>query len=176
MAAGSPDKAVYLIRRALFLRPGSVRLSETLSYLEGRFGLSDQMPVPLKFPPSLFFIIWLIFINAFFLSLTWLMFRKNASDFIVFVSAIFLLAVSSGAMLYMEKLWKQPTAVVKDESEPLRKIPGPMATDWIQLPGGSAVSVTAVEGDDILVRTGYGLEGWLPGSSLILISEVYDGL
>ena len=78
-------------------------------------------------------------------------------------------------MTYTERLWKRPTAVVKMNSEPLRKIPGPLATDWIQLPAGSALSVTAVEDNDFLVRTGYGLEGWLPRSSLILVSEAVDG-
>ncbi|MCK5736777.1 MAG: BatD family protein, partial [Spirochaetaceae bacterium] len=78
MVAGNPDKAVSMIRRALVLRPGSARLSETQSYIEERFGLSDQESVSMKLPPSLFFIIWLVFINAFFASLTWLMFRRNA--------------------------------------------------------------------------------------------------
>ncbi|MCK5735671.1 MAG: SH3 domain-containing protein, partial [Spirochaetaceae bacterium] len=149
---------------------------ETQSYIEERFGLSDQESVSMKLPPSLFFIIWLVFINAFFASLTWLMFRRNALDFIILVSAILLLSASTITMIYMEKLWKRPTAVVKLHSEPLRKIPGPLATDWIQLPAGSAVSVTAVEDDDYLVRTGYGLEGWLPSSSLIFVSEMIDGL
>jgi hypothetical protein len=175
MAGGNPDRAVYLIRRALLLRPGSSRLTETLVSLEERFGLSDQVSVPLKVPPALIFAIWLFSVNVFFLSLTWLMFRRNAADYILFVSAMLLFAVSTIAMTYSDRLWKRPTAVVKTDSDPLRKIPGPLATDWIQLPAGSAVSVTAVEDDDFLVRTGYGLEGWLPRTSLILVSEAADG-
>jgi len=175
MASGNPDQAVYLIRRALLLRPGSGRLTETLISLEERFGLSDQVSVPLKLPPALIFTIWLISINIFFLSLTWLMFRRNAADYILFVSTMLLFAASTITMTYTERLWKRPTAVVKMNSEPLRKIPGPLATDWIQLPAGSALSVTAVEDNDFLVRTGYGLEGWLPRSSLILVSEAVDG-
>jgi len=175
MAAGNPDIAVFYIRRALSLRPGSNRLAETLGALEERFGLTDQISVPLMVPPALFFSIWLLSINLFFLSLTWLMFRRNAVDYILFVSAILFFAASTIFITYADRLWKRPTAVVKMDSEPLRKIPGPLATDWIQLPAGSAVSVTTVEGSDYLVRTGYGLEGWLPGSSLILVSEGKHG-
>ncbi len=175
MEAGNPDKAVFYIRRALYLRPGSGRLAETLGALEERFGLTDQIAVPLMVPPALIFAIWLVFINLFFLSLTWLMFRRNAVDYIVFVSAMLLFATSTIFITYADRLWKHPTAVVKVVSEPLRKIPGPLATDWIQLPAGSAVSVTTVEGSDYLVRTGYGLEGWLPRSSLLFISEGNHG-
>jgi len=175
MAAGSQDKAVYYIRRALLLRPGSSKLMETQELLEERFGLSDQATVPLKLPPSLIFTFWLIFVNFFFLSLTWLMFRRNAVDFILLISSMILLAASTITVVYIERLWKQPTAVVRETSEPLRKIPGPLATDWIQLPAGSAVSITAVEDNDYLVRTGYGLEGWIPRTSLLFVSEAVDG-
>ena len=175
MAAGTPDKAVYYIRRALFLRPGCSKFSETLSALEERFGLSDQIPVPLKLSPALIFSFWLVSINLLFFSVTWLMFRRNAADYIAFISLLLLFAVFTSAMVYTEKLWKRPTAVVKEVSEPLHKIPGPLATDWIQLPAGTAVVVSAEEGNDFLVRTGYGLEGWLPGSSLIFVSETAGG-
>ncbi len=175
MEAGSPDQAVALMRRALFLRPGSRRLSETLDRLEERFGLTDQVQVPLKLPPSLIFAIWLAAINIFFLALTWLMFRRDAREVILFVSAILLLTASSIMMAYTENLWGRPTAVVRVNSEPLRKIPGPLATDWIQLPAGTAVTVTAIEDGDCLVRAGYGLEGWLPCTSIIFISEAVDG-
>lgn len=175
MAAGNPDKAVFNIRRALYLRPGSGRLADTLGALEERFGLTDQISVPLMVPPAFVFTIWLLSINLFFLSLTWLMFRRNAVDYILFVSAILFFTASSIFITYADRLWKRPTAVVKVDSEPLRKIPGPLATDWIQLPAGTAVSITTVEGSDYLVRTGYGLEGWLPGSSLLLVSEGKHG-
>ena len=175
MEAGNPDLAVAFMRRALFLRPGSRRLSDTLDRLEERFGLTDQVQVPLKWPPSLIFTIWLAAMNIFFLALTWLMFRRDAREVIIFVSAILLLTASGIMLLYTENLWRRPTAVVRVNSEPLRKIPGPLATDWIQLPAGSAVTITAIEDDDCLVRTGYGLEGWLPHSSLIFIAEAIDG-
>jgi hypothetical protein len=132
--------------------------------------------VPLKIAPSLVFVIWLAGMNIFFGALTLLMFRRDAREVILFVSAIILLTASSIMMAYTNKLWGSATAVVRVNSEPLRKIPGPLATDWIQLPAGSAVTVTAIEGDDSLVRTGYGLEGWLSNSSLILVSEIADGL
>lgn len=176
MEAGRADLAVGYLRRALFLRPGSGRLSDSLERLENRFGLSDQTPVPLKIPPSLVFTIWLLAINLFFGALTLLMFRRDAREVILFVSAIIFLITSSIMTGYTNRLWDRPTAVVKVDSEPLRKIPGPLATDWIQLPAGSAVVVTAVEGDDCLVQTGYGLEGWLPHTSLILVSEAVSGL
>jgi len=176
MEAGRADMAVALIRRALYLRPGSRRISATREYIEERFGLSDYVPVPLRLPVSLVFAIWLATIYLFFLSLALLLFRRDTREVIIFVSALFMLIASSFFVGYSERAWRHITVVVRADSRPLRKIPGPLATNWIQLPAGSALSVTAIKGEDYLVRTGYGLEGWLPQSSLILVVEPVNGL
>ena len=69
-----------------------------------------------------------------------------------------------------------PIAVVRTGAESLRKIPEPLATDWIRLPAGTSLRVLAEEGENRLVRTGYGLEGWLPSSSLLIVENDSDGL
>lgn len=175
MEAGRADTAVALIRRALYLRPGSRRISATREYIEERFGLTDYVPVPLRLPVSLVFALWLVAINLFFLSLALLLFHRDSREVIICVSALFILVASSFFVGYSERAWRHATAVVRADSRPLRKIPGPLATNWIQLPAGSALSITARKGEDYLVRTGYGLEGWLPQSSLILVMEPVNG-
>ena len=175
METGEIDRAVTSIRRALHLRPGSRRLTETLVFLEERAGLPDQVPPSLHWSPSLAFGLWILSSNLFFLALALLSFRRGAREVILFVSAV-LFAVSSGvAVVYTEARWKEPSAVVRMDAEPLRKIPGPLATDWIKLPSGTAVDVIAFEGPDCLVLTGYGLEGWLPRASLRFVGESADG-
>ena len=175
MELGRTDMAVSLMRRALLLRPGSSQLTESLRILENRLTLDDQVPVPLRWPPALVFILLLLSINAFFLMLALLMSRQDGRVVILLISMSLVLAGTIAMTITTERLWSRPTAVVRADSAPLRKIPGPLATDWIQLPAGSAVSIVAEEGSDILVRTGYGLEGWLSESSIIPVSEPFDG-
>ncbi|MDT8297319.1 MAG: hypothetical protein RQ801_03380, partial [Spirochaetaceae bacterium] len=176
MVVGDADRSVSHLRRALFLRPGTRRIADTLEILEDRFVLNDQIPVPLIWPPALVFALWLVTVNAFFAAFTILLFRRDARLVLLFVSSIILTVASSFLLLYTDSRWRAPTAIVLADSDPLRKIPGPLSTDWIQLPAGTAVEVVAEEGSDRLVRTGYGLEGWLNEDSLDFISEESDGL
>jgi hypothetical protein len=124
----------------------------------------------------LVFALWLVTMNAFFAAFTVLLFKRDARLVLLFVSSIILMTASSFLLLYTDSRWRAPTAVVLFDSDPLRKIPGPLSTDWIQLPAGTAVEVVAKEGSDRLVRTGYGLEGWLSEESLDFIAEDSDGL
>ena len=172
---GRTDLAVSYLRRAMYLRPGSRRFANTLFFIEEREGLSDQVPVSPRWSPSIPFGLWILASNLFFLALTLIMYKRDAREVILFVSALIFAAASGSAVAFTEVRWDEPTAVVGADAEPLRKIPGPLATDWIKLPSGTAVEVTAVEGTDCLVLTGYGLEGWLPQSSLLLIQETADG-
>ena len=173
MELEKPDMAMASIRRALFLRPGARRFEETLGILEDRLGLSNQVPPTLTFSPALVFILLLLGVNGFFFSLAVLMFRRGVREVNSFVLCTFFLLSSFTVVGVCDYLWNRHTAGVKEDSKPLRKIPGPLATDWIQLPAGEMLSILAFEGDDCLVRTGYGLEGWLPRSSLIIVSGRY---
>ncbi len=173
---GQPDQAVYLMRRAMSLRPGTALFKSSLELLEGRLSLGDQVAVPLGVSPSIVFAVLLFLINLFFLLLLRLMYRRDSRNVIIVISAFILLGGAVFFSVYTEKLWQKPTAVVRDSSQALRKIPGPLATNWIQLPAGTAVAVVAEEGNDVLLRTGFGLEGWLPESSLLFLPGDSDGL
>jgi len=171
MESDRADLAVWSMRRALHLRPGSRRFTEDLEFLEKRLELDDQVLMPLRWPPWLAFLAWLVTINGVFLAGTWLLTHRSPRDVILFVSFLIAFVASAGLLTYTNHLWDRPTAVVRQDSRPLRKIPGPLATDWIQLRPGTAVRVTATEGSDSLVVTGYGLEGWLPSASLLFVTE-----
>lgn len=173
MELGKPDLAMASIRRALFLRPGVLRFKKTLGILEERLELSNQIPPTLAFSPALVFIPLVLGVNGFFFSLVVLMFRRGVRELNFFVLCSFFLLSSIAAVGVCDYLWNRHTAGVREASEPLRKIPSPLATDWVQLPAGELLSIVAFKGDDCLVRTGYGLEGWLPRSSLIIVSGRY---
>ena len=174
MELGKPDVAMASIRRALFLRPGVRRFKKTLGVLEEGLGFSNQVPLTLAFPPALVFIPLLLGVNGFFFSLVFLMFRRGVREFNFLVLCTFFLLSSIAAVGVCDYLWNRHTAAVREDSEPLRKIPSPLATDWVQLPAGELLSIVAFKNDDCLVRTGYGLEGWLPHSSLIIITGRYE--
>jgi len=173
MELGRPDLAMASIHRALFLRPGVRRFKETLDILEERLGFSNQIPPTLPFPPALAFIPLVLGFNGFFFSLVILMFRRGVRELNFLVLSSFFLLSSIAAAGVCDYLWNRHTGGVKENSRPLRRIPSPLAADWVQLPAGEMLRVIAFMGDDCLVRTGYGLEGWLPRSSLIIVSGKY---
>ena len=176
LGAGKGDEAVHDLRTALLMRPGSPRLAQTLEEIENALSLTDQELTPLRWPPIIAFLFWLISVNAVFGVAARLLYVREARVAIALAAIIMVFLGSSGFMLGAEWLWSRPIAVVRTGAESLRKIPEPLATDWIRLPAGTSLRVLAEEGDNRLVRTGYGLEGWLPSSSLLAVENSVDGL
>ncbi len=176
MELGNPDLAVSYMRRANNLRPGSSYLKEELRLLEERLALDEQIPLSMRMSPAIIFGILLGSINLTFLMIAALLYWRDPRMVILALSIFLLLAAGITATVVFNRLWGSPTAVVRTDAAPLRKIPGPLATDWIQLPAGTAVSVVARDGSYNLVRTGYGLEGWLPVESMIEPAGGSDGL
>ena len=169
-----PDQSVLLIRRALYLRPATPVFAASLKLIEERLGLTDQIPVPLRRAPLPLFILWWAALNL--LPLTACFTHRSGGgggrrgqNRLLLICALILVPVSGGGVLYSSHRRQSPTGVVTAAAPPLKKIPESPAGDWIQLPPGSAVSVAAVEEDNALVLTGYGLLGWLPVSSLALV-------
>lgn len=166
-----PDQSVLLIRQALYLRPATRVFAASLKLIEERLELTDQIPVPLRSPPLPVFILWWAALNLLPLSACFTH-RRGGRNRLLLICALILVLVSGGGVLYSNHRRQSPTGVVTAAAPPLKKIPESPAGDWIQLPPGSAVSVAAVEGDNALVLTGYGLLGWLPISSLAIVGEL----
>lgn len=175
MEKNQPDAAVKLIRQSLYLRPGDKRLMRTLEFMEDRLGLSDQVSPPLKWPPSLAFAVWLIIVHAVFAVVTMLLFKREAREYILLVSVSILFAAATSFLIYTHTLWNREIGIVNSQSQVLRRIPVPLAPEWMKLPVGTAVEVIAVENLNCLVRTSYGLEGWLALESINLVNEGING-
>jgi hypothetical protein len=61
--------------------------------------------------------------------------------------------------------------IVSGTEAQLKKIPEYEAEDWIALEEGTAVSVL-VDGDTFfLIRTSYGIEGWIAQNNLLRFSD-----
>jgi hypothetical protein len=60
--------------------------------------------------------------------------------------------------------------VVRREGASLKQVPVAEAKQWLTLPAGTAVRPLEDYGGYRLVRTGFGVEGWI-GEHLLLVSE-----
>lgn len=170
------DVAVTLLNRSLYLRPSSKKLTQTLEFVEDRFGLMNQRSPSLSWSPSLIFVLWLLGVNGILCSIAFLLYQRKIRDVLLFISIFIFVVLSSTMLVYTHVSWGNQIGVVKSESQALRKIPSVLASEWIKLPPGSTVSVKAVEGRDCLVLTGYGLEGWITRDSLNLVKGgSYEG-
>lgn len=173
---GRPGKAVSLMRRALYLKPGNRWFLQTLKLIEKKLSLREQIPPIPRWPPSLMFLLWLLGVNLLLLVMAWNLYKLENKKYILLISALIYLLASTGALVYTESIWKKPVSIVAIDNQTLYRIPDPLAVEWVKLPAGTTVLVKAIEGQNCLVQTGFGLEGWLPFDALNNIDEDEYGL
>ena len=172
---GQPGEAVTLMRRALHLKPGNRQFIQSMQYIDDKLNLKEQIPPSPQWPPALPFILWIIGVNFLFVVLSWIFFMQKERNFSLLVSSILFLLAATGGLIYTQTIWENPVSIVAWDNQPLKRIPDPLADEWVTLPAGTTVKVKAVEGLNCLVQTGFGLEGWLPIDALNDISEIYYG-
>lgn len=164
-------ESIYNLRKALTLKPGKSLYLSALSSLENAMGLERQVRASTGLSPDLFFLIFLILFNsgAFVISLN---IRKRKMELTILIIMIFFLSVLSlSIVLYSDWISRSPMAVVSTEERELKKVPGELGGSWLTLQEGTAVSLLSRSGNSWLIRTGYGLEGWLDDRSLLFLKE-----
>ncbi len=158
--AGRTGEAVFHLRESVRLLPGFHRGWEALETVERRAGLERQVE-PLRFPHPDYFavaLVVLLYVAAGVVILLWRT-RQGFAAILLALSLGFLVLVG-GALGYSIYTHERNVAVVSNTQAPLTKIPDGRAQPWLSLPGGTTVMPVARYGEFVLVRTGYGVEGW----------------
>ncbi len=161
-------EAVYRLRRALRANPRAVEIGKALAYFEAELGL-EQQPEPPRLPhPDVFVVAALVLANVLCALAVFARRRiRGAAVVIISVLAVVLTLASAGFAVASVRVSRMPVAVVGPEAAVLRRIPDADADAWLRLEGGTAVQVLVRHRDFQLVRTGYGVEGWLSGEAVI---------
>jgi len=162
--------AVYSLRKALNLKPGSSLYRKALASLEAEYGLERQVQASTGLSPDLFFLFFLLLFNGGALTISFNIRKRKIELSIVIIMIFFLSLVSLGIVFYTDLLSKSDTAITIVEEGELKKVPGDLGSFWLNLQEGTAVHVLSRSDNSLLIRTGYGLEGWIEKDSLIFLN------
>ncbi|HUX12784.1 MAG TPA: tetratricopeptide repeat protein [Spirochaetia bacterium] len=165
--AGRHAEAVYAVVSAIRFRPGDGLLRRSLVWMESRLSLTRQIEPARSLGPDLMLIITAILFN-----LTCVLIAVSGKDHggrfvIAVVFAVLLSFASAGGLIYSIQTQRTELGVVGRNAGSLLKIPRPDASRWIELPAGTTVRVLLDSNGFYLIRTGYGVEGWIHSDDLL---------
>ncbi|MBN2657206.1 MAG: BatD family protein [Spirochaetales bacterium] len=167
---GKKGNGVYSLRKALNLKPGSRLYQKALASVEREYGLERQVRATSGLSPDLFFLLFLILFNGGALIISFNIRKRKMELTILVIMVFFASLVSLGIVFYSHFISVSETAVVTVPEGELKKVPGGSGGSWLSLQEGTAVLVLSRSGDSLLIRTGYGLEGWIDESSLLFLN------
>jgi hypothetical protein len=158
--AGRTGEAVFHLRESVRLLPGFTRGWEALETVERRAGLERQVE-PLRFPHPDYFAVAMVvvlYLAAAAVILVWRTRQGFAAILLALSLGLFVLL--GGAFGYSLYSHERNVAVVSVTQARLAKVPDGRAQPWLSLPAGTTVTPIARYEQFVLVRTGYGVEGW----------------
>ena len=166
--AGRTGEAVFHLRESVRLAPQFDPGWDALNTVERRAGLERQVE-PLRFVhPDVLLIALIVLIYLAAVLLLLLLRTRRGTVAILFALALGGILLVGGAFGYSLYTRGKNVAVVSVTQAPLSRIPDEGAQTWLSLPAGSAVTPVARYRDFVLVRTGYGVEGWTRVPDLIV--------
>ena len=165
---GDRGGAVFALREALRLVPRFTEARTGLSWVEEQYGLDRQVDVGTHVHPDnvlvgLFVLAYVMAGLVFGLGR-----RRDARFAIGFISTSLLMIAAVLVMVVIVHNSSIPTAVVAEEGAALKQVPVEEAKDWLVLPVGTAVQPVERYDGYRLVRTGFGVEGWVEDESVLV--------
>ncbi|MCF7928517.1 MAG: BatD family protein [Spirochaetales bacterium] len=171
---GRHGEALFYLRKALRMNPHNERVSGLLNWIEDEQNLDRQVSPVCQFHPDLVYTIFLVLVNILLVVGVWTLIRRTGTMVIVLVFVIILSAVSGIMFTMAAGDCRRPVAVAIDGGTGMKKIPSYEAAPWLNLRGGTAVSVLGSSGDYLLVETGFAMKGWVHSDYVYLIGDVHE--
>lgn len=170
--SGEIMEALQAARHAVYQAPLFFRARNMLKWIEEEHDLPGGVtPLP-PYHPDIFFLLLVVSINGSALFALFRLFRKRGMYMILLILCLFLSIPAGIALWYSSAERNRPSGIVYREDIHLLKIPSESAAPWVALQPGTAVQVLQKAGTYILVRSGKGVEGWIPEDSLIRDSQL----
>jgi hypothetical protein len=167
---GDRGGTVFALREAVRLRPGFEEARSGLRWVEEQYGLDRQVEITARVHPDTVLVV--LFVLAYLMAgLVFALRRRGEARFAIsFISSTLLMITALVLMVYAVRTAAIPTAVVSREEAALKQVPVAEAKDWLSLPAGTAVRPLEQYEHYRLVRTGFGVEGWIT-EDLLLVSR-----
>jgi hypothetical protein len=169
--AGRTAEAVQAFRMALRTGFQGDLAAKALVRLEQKELLTDQFSPWSGWPSNLLFL--LVAAGANLVFVFWGLQRLSGASFWLLPLAVAVLGTGTAGVVLLsaESARLEPDAVVGLYDCPIRKVPGDLAETWMTLKAGTVIKVQGSSAQWVLVQTGYGLEGWVAGGSLLRLTD-----
>ncbi len=159
--------AMHYARNAVRLDPMHGEYRRFLTWLNGELELDRLVDPGVPIHPDIFFFSMIAFLSAGFLSAAIYLMRRKALYIVLFILGILLSAVSCGGLVHTAVRYEKTAAIVYGAPAEMRKIPSIEANTWLELSEGHSLHILESTGDFFLVRTAYGLKGWIEREDLL---------
>ncbi len=162
----SPALSIFYLDKALRLQSESQQFGDYKQVIEAGLSLERQIPLMITIPAPVLTISSIVLLSL--ISLAFLLKRRGKkAGFWVFVMLCAMLWMVNAGLLFMQLQQKNSqVAVLWEPGGFLRKIPEASSTAWLQLAGGTSVTVLARSDDFLLIETAYGIRGWIDRTAL----------
>jgi len=170
-ADGQLARALYSMRSAVKHNPALGDARSALSWMEQQKGLERQVAPPQLLHPDVFFILSVVLFYAVCALLLLPQRRKSGFYYIYLITAVLLFGISLAGIPFMAARMQRQVAVVGPADANLKRIPEESAENWLSLPVGTSLSPQVAHDGFYLVRTGFGIEGWIQRNSVIGLPE-----
>jgi hypothetical protein len=160
-----PSDAIFHLRTAVRYNPQSELFRSTLLDLERRLNLDQQWGLPFPLYPGVPVIVILAIWNGVFVILA-LPFRRGGSAFIVV--AVLCIFLFGAAVLFgvTQRSRDAAVGVVVADGGDMKRIPDDRVEPWLEFEPGAALELGVENGAFTLVRTTFGVEGWMRTAQL----------
>ena len=161
-------RAVASMRKALYLSGNKAVVRDSLKSIEAALGLENQLDLTFTLPPNLLFILFILSVNLLMITLSRVVLKNSSLP--VLLLLLFTLSTLSSGFVLGRTVWLlgRDEAVLRDNAG-IRRIPEENGSSWITVPEGTSVELLSEYGNFSLIRSAYGLEGWIHNSELILV-------
>lgn len=160
-----PSDAIFHLRTAVRFNPSSELFRSTLTDLERRLGLDQQWVLPFPLHPAIPVIVILAIWNGIFVILA-IPFRRGGSAFIVVAVLCIFLIGASVIFGVTQRSRDAAVGVVDTGGGDMKRIPDDRVEPWLEFEPGAALKLGVENGAFTLVRTTFGVEGWMRSAQL----------
>ena len=167
---GQSDRAVQHLRVAVADNPRDSDARLALQAVEAKLALDAQPPPQPAASPGFLLVAMIASAAVSGTALALFLAGRNAALLVAATLAAMSLVGFGGWFGATLARQARPQVVVRIDADALQRIPEPLASQWFELPPGSALTVLESFGDYLLVETGYRLMGWVSANSVLPVS------
>jgi hypothetical protein len=163
---GDIPRSVYAAREAVRLAPRRSLPRELLATVEASAGIDRAIAPRHVVHPDVPFAALAISVNSFFVLAAFAARRKRPALLVGQLVIGIVMIVSLAGLIFVAVVHGEQLAIVTTDYD-LRRIPSDDSEGWLIVKEGTAVEIVASQDRFVLVRTAFGLEGWVESDGLL---------